>query len=154
MNLTYTNIVLKVGGQILLLVIGIMAITFGIESDWPSKNVDKMFSTTPVVTGVNTKTVTPVTNAIKATAVAVAAASAKMKAKPKSEAKPEIKSKVKPEAKPEAKPEVTKVEAKPEAIKTKANPKVETAVKAKTTAVAVAAFKKLLEKRKVAAAAK
>jgi hypothetical protein len=148
MNLTYTNIVLKVGGQILLLVIGIMAITFGIESDWPSKNVDKMFSTTPVVTGVNTKTVTPVTNAIKATAVAVAVASAKMKAKP------EIKSKVKPEAKPEAKPEVTKVEAKPEAIKTKANPKVETAVKAKTTAVAVAAFKKLLEKRKVAAAAK
>ena len=135
MNLTYTNIVLKVGGQILLLVIGIMAITFGIESDWPSKNVDKMFSTTPVVTGVNTKTVTPVTNAIKATAVAVAVASAK-KNKPVMEVKAETKATVKPE-----------VTVKPEPIKTKANPKVE----AKTAAIAVAAFKKLLEKRKEAA---
>jgi hypothetical protein len=135
MNLTYTNIVLKVGGQILLLIVGIMAITFGIESDWPAKNVDKMFSTTSVITGVNTKTVTPVTNAIKATAVAVAVASAK-----KNKSVAEVKATV-------AETKATVAKVKPEAIKTKATPKVET----KTAVAAVAAFKKLLEKRKAAA---
>ena len=41
-NTAWTDLVLKVGGQILLAVIVILAITFGADSPFPKKNTEEM----------------------------------------------------------------------------------------------------------------
>jgi len=43
-DLTYTNIVLKIGGQLLLVFIGILAVTFGIDTPWPKNNINRMIN--------------------------------------------------------------------------------------------------------------
>jgi len=43
-DLTYTNIVLKIGGQLLLVFIGILAVTFGIDTPWPKSNINRMIN--------------------------------------------------------------------------------------------------------------
>ena len=42
MDLTYTNLILMVGRHIFILVIGLMAVTFGIETPWPTSQVRAM----------------------------------------------------------------------------------------------------------------
>ena len=43
-NNGWTNLVLMIGGQILIVILGIMALTFGIDSEFPKKNAEKRFS--------------------------------------------------------------------------------------------------------------
>ena len=42
-DLTYTDLVLMVGRHIFILAIGIMAVTFGMESPWPTRQIRDMF---------------------------------------------------------------------------------------------------------------
>jgi hypothetical protein len=46
LNLAYSNLILQMGGQLLLLVLGVMAVTFGITSEWPAANIKRMTSKT------------------------------------------------------------------------------------------------------------
>jgi sRNA-binding carbon storage regulator CsrA len=50
MDLTYTNLILMVGRHIFILVIGIMAVTFGIETPWPTSQVRDMIKQKQVPT--------------------------------------------------------------------------------------------------------
>ena len=45
MDLTYTNLILMVGRHIFILVIGFLAVTFGMETPWPANQVRDMLKT-------------------------------------------------------------------------------------------------------------
>lgn len=40
----WTNLVLMIGGQILILILGIMAFTFGIDSKFPKNNTERLYT--------------------------------------------------------------------------------------------------------------
>lgn len=80
LDYTYTNLVLMIGGQLLFIILGVLVITFGLSTDFPSdlarsfvgapSNSNKPSSSTPGETIAERPTITPVNN-IKRAAVAV-----------------------------------------------------------------------------------
>lgn len=43
-NNGWTNLVLMIGGQILIVILGIMAFTFGVDSEFPKNTAEKRFA--------------------------------------------------------------------------------------------------------------
>ena len=77
LDYTYTNLVLMIGGQLLFIILGVLVITFGLSTDFPS-NLARSFvgapsnpntSSKPVPTMAELPKITPVNN-IKRAAVA------------------------------------------------------------------------------------
>ena len=84
-NTAWTDLVLKVGGQILLAVLVILTITFGADPFFPKENAANMIAsrsthTTPTVTTVTTATTTTATTTTATT-------NTNAKAKPNANAK-------------------------------------------------------------------